>query len=120
MAASVAIVEGANDAFPQIADAFDNDDFVDVVIHSYRHRSGALAGDPAYASVEDRLAEQPALTPASIVLLGADDGVSPPPKQDPDARHFAGHYECRILPSVGHNAPQEAPAAFAEAILALA
>ena len=110
----------ADAAFPHTAEAFDNDDFVDVVIHSYRHRFGAVAGDPVYASIEGRLAKQPTIIAPAIVLLGADDGVTPPPKQDPHSHHFAGGYERRILPGIGHNAPQEAPEAFAEAVLALA
>ena len=55
----------------------------------------------------------------SIVLLGADDGVGPPPATDTDARHFTGPYRREIVAGVGHNFPQEAPATFAEAVRAL-
>ena len=107
-------------AFAQTADAFDNPDFVDVVIHSYRHRFGGTPGDPAYDAVEDRLAGQPDIAVPTIVLHGEDDGVDPPQAADSDAPHFSGPYERRIVPGAGHNFPQEAPGAFAEAVLTLA
>jgi pimeloyl-ACP methyl ester carboxylesterase len=106
--------------FAQTAEAFDNPDFVEVVIHSYRHRYGLVAGDPALAGIEARLAAQPRIAVPSIVLQGGDDGVDPPEAHDEDAPHFTGRYERRIIPGAGHNLPQEAPAAFAEAIRALA
>lgn len=63
------------DAFEQSAASFDNPDFVDVVIHSYRHRYGVVPGDPAYAPLESLLAKQPPISVPTIVLLGAGDGV---------------------------------------------
>ncbi len=105
--------------FDRSAAAFDNPDFVDVVIHSYRHRYGLVAGDPAVSYIEQRLAAQPQIGVPSIVLQGQDDGVDPPAPQDRDAAHFSGRYERRIVPGVGHNFPQEAPEAFVEAVLAL-
>lgn len=101
------------------APSFDNPDFVDVVIHSYRHRFGGIPGDPAVAEVEARLARQPAIGVPSIVLQGRDDGVDPPAAADEDAPHFTGPYAREILPGVGHNLPQEAPEAFAAAVLRL-
>jgi pimeloyl-ACP methyl ester carboxylesterase len=100
--------------------AFDNPDFVDVVIHSYRHRFGRVPGDPSMEEIEGRLAAQPDITVPTIVLQGADDGVDPMEADDSMPRHFTGPYERRIIPGAGHNLPQEEPAAFAEAVLAVA
>jgi pimeloyl-ACP methyl ester carboxylesterase len=104
------------DTFERTAVSFDNPDFVDVVIHSYRHRYGVVEGDPAYAEIEARLARQPDISVPGIVLLGADDGVDPPSPEDEDARKFIGFYNRRVLHRVGHNLPQEAPIGFADAI----
>jgi pimeloyl-ACP methyl ester carboxylesterase len=101
------------------AASFDNPDFAEVVLHSYRHRLGGLAGDPAYDEIEARLAAQPAITVPSIVLQGADDGVDPPEDIDLARRHFTAGYHRQILAKTGHNLPQEAPLAFADAITAL-
>ncbi|MFP3546639.1 alpha/beta hydrolase [Rhizobium sp. SIMBA_035] len=102
--------------FERSSAAFDNPDFLDVVIHSYRHRYGVVPGDPAYAEVEARLEAQPDITIPAIVLLGADDGVDPPSMEDKDAIHFKGAYRRQILAGVGHNVPQEAPTIFADAV----
>ena len=106
--------------FDRSAAAFDNPDFVDVVIHSYRHRFGGVPGDPALDAIECLLAAQPAIVVPCTVLEGSDDGVTPPLRFDSSAAHFTGHYERRIVPGVGHNFPQEAPDAFADAVIALA
>ncbi|MHB2208930.1 alpha/beta fold hydrolase [Methylobacterium sp. CM6257] len=105
--------------FDETARAFDNPDFVDVVVHSYRHRFGLVPGDPTLVAIEARLAAQPEIGVPTIVLLGADDGVGPPPQADVDAHHFTGPYRREIVAGVGHNFPQEAPDAFAEAVRAL-
>jgi pimeloyl-ACP methyl ester carboxylesterase len=105
--------------FERSAASFDNPDFVDVVIHSYRHRFGLAAGDPALDTMESRLARQPDIMVPTIVMQGDADGVDPPAAEDVAASHFKGRYERRILPGIGHNLPQEAPAAFANAILSL-
>ncbi|WP_017997350.1 alpha/beta fold hydrolase [Rhizobium leguminosarum] len=102
--------------FKRSAAAFDNPDFIDVVIHSYRHRYGVIGGDPAYAEIEERLARKPDIAAPTIVILGADDGVDPPQSNDEEARKFIGFYHRRILQGVGHNVPQEAPSSFADAI----
>ena len=107
------------ETFAATARSFDNPDFVDVVVHSYRHRFGLVPSDPALVAIEARLAAQPAITVPSIVLLGADDGVAPPSATDPEARHFLGLYRREIVAGVGHNFPQEAPEAFAAAVRAL-
>ena len=105
--------------FERSAAAFDNPDFVDVVIHSYRHRFGGISGDPALDAIERRLAAQPDIAVPSIVLQGADDGVDPPEAVDNDAPHFKGPYERRTIPGAGHNLPQEVPMEYADAVLAL-
>lgn len=106
--------------FAQSADAFDNPDFVEVVIHSYRHRYGNALGDSAVEELEAMLSAQPKIEVPTIVLQGHDDGVDPPTAEDRDAPRFTGSYERRILDGVGHNFPQEAPRAFADAIVAVA
>lgn len=106
--------------YAKSAAAFDNPDFVDVVLHSYQHRFGTLAGDPAYQAIEDGLERQPKIEVPTIVMLGADDGVDPPSEFDKERAHFGSRYQRRILAGVGHNVPQEAPQAFADAILNLA
>jgi pimeloyl-ACP methyl ester carboxylesterase len=102
--------------FERTAIAFDNADFVEIVIHSYRHRFGLVAGDPAYDEIERRLAEQPKITVPAVTLDGAADGVT----SGGTAHHahlFIGRHERRVIADVGHNMPQEAPQAFADAIL---
>ncbi len=106
-------------AFDRSAAAFDNPDFVDVVIHSYRHRFGLVAGDPAYADIERRLAAQPVITVPAITFDGVDDGVRSPDAAEVHALRFSGPRSHRIVPRVGHNLPQEAPQAFADAVLEL-
>jgi len=105
--------------FERSAAAFDNPDFVDVVIHSYRHRFGLVPGDPAYAAIEQRLAAQPAIAVPTITFDGTDDGVRAPAPAAHDAQRFSGARSHRILPGVGHNMPQEAPRVFADAVLEL-
>jgi pimeloyl-ACP methyl ester carboxylesterase len=101
--------------FARSAAAFDNPDFVDVVIHSYRHRFALVPGDPAAEPIERRLAAQPSIPVPTVVLHGADDGVHPPNPAEP-ADRFTGPYERHVLPGVGHNLPQEAPDAVVAAI----
>ena len=105
--------------FERSAAAFDNPDFVEVVIQSYRHRFGLVAGDPALLDIEKRLAAQPAITVPSITFDGTDDGVRPPATAAQQARHFTGPRVHRLVPGVGHNLPQEVPQLFADAVLEL-
>lgn len=98
------------------AAAFDNPDFVEVVIQSYRHRYGYAAGDPAYDDIEKALENQPTIGVPTISLHGLDDGVDPPSETDKRRDRFAGRYERRLLPGVGHNIPQEAPAEMLRAL----
>jgi len=105
--------------FERSAAAFDHPDFVEVVIHSYRHRFGLVAGDPAYGYIERRLAAQPAIAVPSITFDGIDDGVRPPADASAHAHRFSGPRSHRLVPGVGHNLPQEAPRIFADAVLEL-
>ncbi|CAN7193584.1 alpha/beta fold hydrolase [Variovorax paradoxus] len=105
--------------FERSAAAFDHPDFVEVVIHSYRHRFGLVAGDPAYADIERRLAAQPAITVPTITFDGIDDGVRPPADASAHAQRFSGPRSHRLVPGAGHNLPQEAPRIFADAVLEL-
>jgi len=107
------------DTFSKSAAAFDNPDFVEVVIHSYRHRFGLVEGDPAYAEIEARLAKQPAITVPAITFDGEDDGVRKPSYEAPHAQRFSGSRVHRVIPGVGHNMPQEIPEIFGKAVLEL-
>jgi pimeloyl-ACP methyl ester carboxylesterase len=105
--------------FERSAASFDNPDFVAVTIHSYRHRYGYVAGDPALEPIEARLAPQPKIAASTIALQGEADGVHPPEGSAGHGAHFTGPYQRRLLPGIGHNPPQETPQVFAGAILDL-
>ena len=105
--------------FEASAASFDNPDFVEVVIHSYRHRFGCAPGDPALAGMEAALARAPRIPVPTICIHGETDGVGPVAGSAGHHRFFTGAYERRVFPKVGHNPPQEAPEAFARAILDL-
>ncbi len=108
-----------SDTYARTAASFDNSDFVAVVLHSYRVRIGAVPGDPALESIEQRLAKEPKITVPTIALAGADDGVDPPAPSETVAPHFTNLKRYTTLPGIGHNVPQEAPVQFADAVLAL-
>ncbi|GKQ51408.1 alpha/beta fold hydrolase [Bradyrhizobium sp. Ce-3] len=103
--------------FARSAVAFDNPDYVDVVIHSYRHRYGVVAGDPQYADIQRRLDALPAITVPTISLDGADDGVTFVTDGSGTAEKYTSRLAYRVIPGAGHNLPQEAPEAFAAAVL---
>jgi pimeloyl-ACP methyl ester carboxylesterase len=105
--------------YARTAGSFDNPDFVEVVIHSYRHRFALAPGDPTVEKTEDRLAAHPPIAVPTVVLHGGDNGVSPAKSSEQHVRSFTGGYERRVIPGVGHNVPQEAPREFAEAVLSL-
>jgi pimeloyl-ACP methyl ester carboxylesterase len=105
--------------YVRTAASFDNPDFVDVVIHSYRHRFALVPGDPAVEATERRLATQPKITVPAIAIDGAGDGVMATGGSEKHASFFAGRYQRRVVPLVGHNLPQEAPAEFADAVLSV-
>ncbi|HUI98101.1 MAG TPA: alpha/beta hydrolase [Xanthobacteraceae bacterium] len=105
--------------FARSAASFDNPDFVAVTIQSYRHRFGYAPGDPALDEIERRLAARPKITVPTIALQGEADGVGPPESSAQHGKFFAGPYQRRVLPRIGHNPPQEAPQVFASALLEL-
>ncbi len=90
-------------------------DFVEVVLHSYRHRFGLVPGDPAYAHIETRLTAQPAIPVPTVAIDGTADGVNPGTARH--ARKFTGPNEFQSFTDAGHNLPQERPAAWTEAVL---
>ena len=103
--------------FERSASAHDNPDYVDVVIHSYRHRFGLADGDPQYAEIQHRLAALPAITVPTITLDGDGDGVAPATDGTAQATRFSGRRLHRVIPRAGHNLPQEEPEAFAAAVM---
>ena len=107
------------DTYRRTAASFDNPDFVDVVIHSYRVRYALVSGDPAVEETEQRLAVQPKIGVPTISIDGEVDSVMPVGGCEDHARNFIGPYEYRVFPNVGHNPPQEAPREFADAVLSL-
>jgi pimeloyl-ACP methyl ester carboxylesterase len=105
--------------FERTAVAHDNPDYVDVVIHSYRHRFGLAEGDPQYADLQQRLAALPAIPVPTITLDGAGDGVAPATDGTASAPKFTGRRTHHVVPRAGHNLPQEEPEAFAAAVMEL-
>ncbi len=103
--------------FERSAAAFDNPDHVSIVIHNYRWRLGLAEGEPHYDELEQRLAEGPDITVPTMTLEGDANGA-PHPDASAYARKFSGRYAHRVIEGgVGHNLPQEAPQAFARAIV---
>jgi pimeloyl-ACP methyl ester carboxylesterase len=106
--------------FDRSAAAFDNPDHVAIVIHNYRWRLGLAEGEPRYDELERRLAKAPDITVPTITLEGDANGA-PHPEADAYAKKFSGKYVHRVITGgIGHNLPQEAPQAFAEAVLDVA
>jgi pimeloyl-ACP methyl ester carboxylesterase len=105
--------------YERSAASFDNVDFVDVVIQSYRHRYGYVPGDPALEEIEQRLVAQPRINVPTIVLHGAANDVIPDHESERHARFFDCRYRRQIIPGVGHNVPAEAPRVMADAVLEL-
>ena len=104
-------------AFKRSAAAFGNPDHVAIVIHNYRWRLGVAAGEPQYEDLEQRLAAAPAITVPAITMEGDANGA-PHPEASAYAGQFTGKYQHRAIGGgVGHNLPQEAPHAFAQAII---
>jgi pimeloyl-ACP methyl ester carboxylesterase len=105
--------------FDRSAAAFDNPDHVDVVINNYRWRLGLADGESKYDDLEQRLARRPVITVPTIVLEGDANGA-PHLEESAYRRQFAGRYAYRLISGAGHNLPQEAPRAFADAIVDVA
>ncbi|MEU1685315.1 alpha/beta hydrolase [Micromonospora sp. NPDC005707] len=105
-----------DETFARSAASLHNPDHVDVVIHNYRWRLGLAAGEPQYDEVEEKLSANPSIGVPTITLEGDANGA---PHLDPSvyAGRFSGRYEHRTVSGgVGHNLPQEAPQAFADAV----
>jgi pimeloyl-ACP methyl ester carboxylesterase len=103
--------------FDRSAASFDNPDHVSIVIHNYRWRLGLAEGEPKYDDLEKRLAEGPVISVPTITLEGDANGA-PHPDASSYAKKFSGKYSHRIIKGgVGHNLPQEAPQAFAQAVV---
>lgn len=109
-----------DEAFNLSAPSFDNPDFVDIVLHSYRHRHMNAPGEDRFFEVELNLAEGPPVTVPSIVLRGADSGLGAP-SQDPsaDERNFTQLVARRIVSGAGHDLPVQRPDAVSAALLEL-
>ncbi|HIB13089.1 MAG: alpha/beta hydrolase [Candidatus Poseidoniales archaeon] len=109
-----------DEAFNLSAPSFDNPDFVDIVLHSYRHRHMNAPGEDRFIEVELNLAEGPPVTVPSIVLRGADSGLGAP-SQDPsaDERNFTQLVARRIVSGAGHDLPVQRPDAVSAALLEL-
>ncbi|MER8423138.1 alpha/beta hydrolase [Mesorhizobium sp. M1403] len=106
-----------DDTFQRSAAALDNPDHVSIVIHNYRWRLGLAHGEPEYDVLENRLAEAPVITVPTITLEGDANGA-PHPDSSSYAKKFSGRYTHRIVTGgIGHNLPQEAPQAFAQAVI---
>ena len=103
--------------FDRTAASFDNPDHVAIVIHNYRWRLGLAEGEPQYADLEKRLAQSPVISVPTITMEGDANGA-PHPDPAAYAKKFSGRYEHRnITGGIGHNLPQEAPQAFAQAVV---
>ena len=103
--------------FDRSAASFENPDHVDIVIHNYRWRLGLAEGEAEYAELENRLAEAPAIAVPAITLEGDANGA-PHPEPSTYANKFTGRYSHRTIDGgIGHNLPQEAPEAFAQAVI---
>src|SRR5689334_4211326 len=111
----------SDDTYNRTAPSFDNPDFVDVVIHSYRHRIMNAPGEPRFKEMEARLAARPKIVAPSITLYGGDDGIARPPLESPPAERavFEKLVARRVVSGVGHFMPREKPDAVSSALLEL-
>jgi pimeloyl-ACP methyl ester carboxylesterase len=106
-----------NATFERSAAAFDNPDHVAIAIHNYRWRLGLAAGESKYDATETKLAALPTIRVPTITMEGDANGA-PHPDSSVYAKKFIGKYEHRLITGgIGHNLPQEAPQAFAKAVI---
>lgn len=104
--------------FEGTADAFDNSDWPDITLHSYRHRWGHAPGDPAYAADEAALSPAPVLDVPTLMLHGGADGVNHPDTSAGKEHLFRGPYQRMVLPGIGHFPQREAPQTIARELIA--
>lgn len=110
----------SDETYDRTAVSFDNPDFVDVVIHSYRHRLRNAPGDPRFLAMEQKLAERPKIEVPTITLYGADDSLGrPSPNDSADRAVLASLHARRIIAGSGHFMPHEKPDAVSAAMLEL-
>ncbi len=110
----------SDETYDRTAVSFDNPDFVDVVIHSYRHRNGNAPGEERFKGMEAELAKRPKIHVPTITLHGADDGIGRPPADSPAERaNFTSLSARRVIPGAGHFMPREKPEAVSSAMLEL-
>ena len=111
----------SDEEYDRTAPSFDNPDFVDVVIHSYRHRNGGALGEERFREMERRLAERPKIAAPSILLYGANDALARPGSEiTPGERSvFPSLVARRVIPGAGHFLPREKPEAVSSALLEL-
>jgi pimeloyl-ACP methyl ester carboxylesterase len=111
----------SDDTYNRTAPSFDNPEFVEVVLHSYRHRIMNAPGESRFADVETRLATRPKIVAPSITLYGGEDGVVPPAAEPLPAERaaFEKLVARRVVPGVGHFMPRERPDAVSGALLEL-
>jgi pimeloyl-ACP methyl ester carboxylesterase len=105
--------------FERTARSFDNPDFVEIVIHSYRHRHGNAPSAPRFDAIERRLAERPPIAVPSTILEGGEDTVAPPGRSERALGLFPAGTERHVIPNGGHFLPREQPTAVADAMLGL-
>jgi pimeloyl-ACP methyl ester carboxylesterase len=105
----------ADATYDRTAAAFDNPDHVDIVIHNYRWRLGLAKGEPQYDELERKLFRAPPIAVPTITIGSDFDGANADGAAY--AKQFSGRHSHRVLKGIGHNVPQEAPQAFAEAII---
>ena len=106
----------SNKEFNLSKKSFCNKDFVDVVIHSYRHRYGLAKGDPRYLNIEKKISSQPKIIVPTITIDGLKNGVRKP-KKNFNNKQFSNLIKHKLLEDIGHNVPQESPKEFSKAIL---
>lgn len=103
--------------FARSAASFDNPDYVSIVIHNYRWRLSLAPGDSRFDALERRLADAPVISVPAITIDGDSDGIAPATDGSAYAAKFTGKRSHRVIEGAGHNLPQEAPRAFADAVL---
>ncbi|MEV5980959.1 alpha/beta hydrolase [Streptomyces sp. NPDC052114] len=103
--------------FERTAQAFRNPDYAAIVLFNYRWRIGLVEGEPRYDRYEKRLAAQPSIHVPTVTIDAALDPFTPPGDGSAYRHHFTGRYDHRTIADVGHNLPQEAPTAFAQAVV---